>query len=196
MRRSQIGPLLVAIVPCVAVLFVGLACSEAEPTSKQEPSEMPAEPTEMPRALEEWSDYTTETESYRITLRAGPNVTMDVMKMGATMTTVDQGQAVNHHFEVHIFEKGSGAEVKDLVPTVRITDPVTKDSREFAASLHPSGQVPYVTACLLSNHRVKQPHFGDNLYLRDGTYTVTVGVGSDSAVFENVGLTPTTPPGV
>ena len=189
MGRSRIRLLLVPIVPLVAVLFFALVCSEEEPASK-------AEPTEMPRATKEWSDHTTETSSYRITLRAGPTVTMDVMQMGATMTTVDQGQAVNHHLEVHIFDKGSGAEVKDLVPTVRITDPATGDSRELAASLHSSGQVPYVTACLLSNHRVKEPHFGDNLYLRDGTYTLTLGVGNESAVFENVAVTATAPPGV
>ena len=44
-------------------------------------------------------------------------------------------------------------------------------------------------ACLLTNHRASEPHFGDNLYLRDGTYAVSVSVGEEAAVAEGVVVT-------
>ena len=111
---------------------------------------------------------------------------MEVMQMEAAMTMVDQGQPVNHHLEFHVFDKSSGAELKNLVPTVRMTDLGTGDTREFRVDRHSSGEVPYVTACLLSNHRVTEPHFGDNLHLRDGTYTIAIGVGNETTVLENI----------
>ena len=169
MPRARLPLLLVLTV--VLILLGGAACSKAEPM-------------EAPRASTEWADYTTQTASYRIILRTGPMVTMDVMQMGATMTVVDQGQSVNHHIEVHIFDKGSGAEVKSLIPAVRITDQATGASRELAATVHPSGEIPHVTACLLANHRVKEPHFGDNLYLANGKYNVTVSVGNETTTSE------------
>ena len=171
MSRAWRGVLIIAIVALVVILLGGIACSKAEPT-------------EAPGASTEWTDYTTQAESYRIVLRTGPVVAMEVMRMGATMTVVDQGQPVNHHLEVHIFDRSSGAELTDLIPTVMITDRATGDSRELAINAHPSGEIPYVTACLLANHRVREPHFGDNLYLGDGTYTVTVGVGDEATTSE------------
>ncbi len=158
-----------ATVALVVIPLAGLACSESAVT------ETSKNPTE-------WLDYSIQTPSYRIMLKTGPRVSMAVMQMGATMTAVDRGQPVNHHLEVHIFDRSTGSEVKDLLPTVRITDPATGESREFGADVHPAGQTPYVKACLLSNHRASEPHFGDNLYLRDGTYTVTVSVGNEGGV--------------
>jgi len=94
------------------------------------------------------------------------------------MTTVEQGQPVNHHLEVHIFDRRSGVEVKTLVPVVTITNQTTRGSRALAN----------VRACLVANHRETEPHFGDNLYLPEGTYTVTVRVGSETATFRNVAV--------
>ena len=54
------------------------------------------------------------TTSYRIKVRIGLKVTMAM----STMTMVDQGQPVNRHLEVHIFDKQSGANVKSVVPIV------------------------------------------------------------------------------
>ena len=168
-------PLIPPLLLLVAFSIGALACSKAEPA--QSLSVRP-----------EWADYTTQTESFRIMLRVGPTVPMDVMQMGATMTAIDQGRPVNHHLEVHIFDRGSGTEVNELVPTVSITDAATGDSRELVADPHPSGEIPYVKACLLANHRVREPHFGDNLYLRDGSYTFNVGAGNETAVFEGIGV--------
>lgn len=173
MDRLQVRILSLPIVVLVVLLLGGLACSKSEPT-------------ESPKPSTEWTDYTTQTESYQVVLRTGPTVTLEVMMEGATMTTVDGGQMVNHHLEVHIFDKSSGSEIKVVVPTVNITALATGDPKEFAVDLHPSREIPYVKACLLANHRVTEPHFGDNLYLGDGTYTVTVRLGDETAVFENV----------
>jgi hypothetical protein len=169
-------------------LMIAACGGEVESTATAVPPTAVTETAPAPVASTEWTDHATETASYRILLRTGPTATMEVMQMGAIMTAVDQGQAVNHHLEVHIFDKRSGAELKNLVPTVGITEQATGDSRELAADLHPSGELPYVKACLLSNHRVKEPHFGDNLYLRDGTYTVTVSVNGESAVYGTVAV--------
>jgi len=102
------------------------------------------------------------------------------------MTTVDQGQPVNRHLEVHIFNKKSGAEVKAVVPVVRITNQATGTSRGL----------PNVKACLVSGHRETEPHFGDNLYLLDGTYTVAVSVGKEIAIFRSVAVKGTGSPGM
>jgi hypothetical protein len=166
------------MVALAAVLLGLMACGESEPA-------------EAPEISSEWRDYTTETASYRILTRVGPTVSMDVLRMGATMTVVDQGQPVNHHIEVHVFDRNSGAEVKDLVPIVAIKDRSTDESRELGVEAHASGEVPYMRACLLTKHRAKEPHFGDNLYLRDGTYAISVSVGEEAAVSENVVVTAT-----
>ena len=160
------------LVALAAVLLRVMACGEPEPA-------------EAPEISSEWRDYTIETASYRIVTRVGPRVSMEVMRMGATMTTVDGGQPVNHHIEVHVFDKSSGAEVR-VAPAVAITDRATEESRELALDVQASREVPYMRACLLSNHRVSEPHFGDNLYLRDGTYAVSVSVGEETAVSEDV----------
>jgi len=166
------------------IFLVGLACATSEPTATPTATAIPTVTKTLTASIE-WVEHTSETASYRIRLRTGPRVTEEVMMMeaGAAMTAVDRGQPVNRHLEVHVFSKSSGTEVKNLVPTVKITDQATGDSREFAANLHPSSEIPYVTACLLTNHRVREPHFGDNLHLSDGEYSVTVSVGDETAAF-------------
>jgi hypothetical protein len=154
--------LLIIVAPLVILLF-GLACSTSKPTT-------------TPVASAEWVEQTTQTTSYKVKVRTGPMVTMEVMQQGATMTMMDQGQPVNHHLEVYVFDKNTGAEVKKLIPKVTITDQATGTARGL----------PDVQACLLANHRATEPHFGDNLYLSDGKYAVAVNVGNDTAVFENV----------
>ena len=172
--KMRVSPMRVSLlIGPLFILLVGLACTTSEPTATL-------------TASMEWADDTIQTASYRIKLRTGPELTQEMMLMEAegAMTAVDRGQRVNHHLEVHIFDRSSGTEVKNLVPTVIITDRATGDSREFAADLHSSGEIPYVTACLLTNHRVREPHFGDNLYLPDSECTVTVSVGDEKALFE------------
>ena len=125
-----------------------------------------------------------ETASYRVELWTGPALT--VMTAVPVMSRTDQGQPVNRHLELHIFDKSSGAKVTDIIPAIRITDRSTGVSRELAFSLETgvSQGVSFVTACLVSRHREVEPHFGDNLHLRGGDYTLIVGIGDEAAVAE------------
>lgn len=127
-----------------------------------------------PAASEAGVEQTAETASYRIKLRSGPMVTMPTSMTMSAMATADQGQPVNRHLEVHIYDKGTGRELKEVVPTVTMTDQATGAPR----------RLPDVLACMISNHREIEPHFGDNLYLADGKYTVAVAVGDQIASFE------------
>jgi hypothetical protein len=73
-----------------------------------------------------------------------------------------------------------------LIPSVSITDKATGVSRELAESqgIGVFSRVSFVTACLISKHRGVEPHFGDNIYLPNGNYTITVGVGIETATAE------------
>lgn len=119
-----------------------------------------------------FEERTTQTGSFSIKIRMGSKVTMPM----SSMTVTDQGNPVNRHLEVYIFSKSSGAEVKDMVPTVKVTNQATGASRQLAN----------MTACRIAKHRETEPHFGDNIYLPDGTYTITVVVGKETAVFKDL----------
>ena len=99
---------------------------------------------------------------------------------------MDQGQSVNRHLEVHIFDKNTGAKVTDLVPSVRLIYQRTGVSRELADAQETGSSlgVSFVTACLISKHREVEPHFGDNIYLQKGIYTVIIGVAAETAEAE------------
>ena len=102
------------------------------------------------------------------------------------MSSMDRRQTVNRHLEVHIFDKISGDKLTDLVPSVRLTHQETGASRELA-DVQETGTalgVSFVTACLLSKHRAVEPHFGDNIYLQKGTYTVIIGISKETAETE------------
>ncbi len=157
---SSTMQLLLRLSPLVLITF-GLACGVPEATAK----------TMAPVQSVEW---TTQTASYKVKIRIGPTVTMAM----STMTMMELGQPVNRHIEVHIFNKGTGVEVKDVIPTVQIKDQAKGTSRALAN----------VMACRTARHREIEPHFGDNIYLPDGKYIITVGVGKEKAVFENLVL--------
>jgi hypothetical protein len=94
--------------------------------------------------------------------------------MTIAMATTDQGQPVNRHLEVHIHDKNSGAQITDAIPTVSITDKATGTLRT----------VPNVLACMTLKHREIEPHFGDNLYMTDGSYTITVSIRDERTSFD------------
>lgn len=148
----------------VLFLFFVLACSAS--TSK------PASTSVAHRV-----ETASQTSSYVINLAIGPKVTMPASAMTIAMATTDQGHPVNRHLEVHVFNKSSGARITDMIPTVSIADKATGSPRTLAS----------VLACMTLKHREIEPHFGDNLYMTDGGYTVTVSIGDESASF-NVSL--------
>ena len=133
------------------------------------------------------AEQTAKTASYRIQVLTGPLVMeAAMMRMSGIMSTTDQGQPVNRHLEVHIFDISTGAVRKDVVPTVRITDQATGTTRQLA-DVHAAGAAQggaYVMACIISEHRPEDRHFGDNVYLPDGSHTVTVEVDGETAAFD------------
>src|SRR5437762_13578605 len=48
----------------------------------------------------------------------------------APMSMTDQGQPVNHHLEIHIYDKASGAVIKDKLPGITITNQASGASRK------------------------------------------------------------------
>ena len=127
----------------------------------------------------------THTDSYTVELWTGPALT-GMMTAFPIMSAMDQGQPVNRHMEIHLFDKNTGAKLIDITPRVKLTDVETGVSREWAATQESGGSlgVAFVTACLISKHREVEPHFGDNIYLRDGAYAVTIGIEDETAEAE------------
>ena len=128
-----------------------------------------------------------QTASYRIEIWTGPALTMmTMMEAFPIMSIMDRGQPVNRHLEVHIFDRSTGEDVTSLTPVVRITNQATWESRELPGEqeIGISEGVSFVTACRISGHREIQPHFGDNIYLPDGKYTVTVDAAGETASIE------------
>ena len=138
-------------------LLVGSACSTTEPTST---------------TTLQGDEQIIQTTSYRIEIMIGPIEAA----MGSDMSMTDQGQPVDHHLEIHIYDKGSGAAVIGASPTVKITDQGTGASREYTN----------VRECLPPNDHGAGHHYGNNHYLSEGPYTITLGVGTDTAVFQNI----------
>ena len=135
------------------------------------------------------------TDHYRISLEIGPLPTMlmpdqasgasegEVMvgmpgMAMAMMAMTDQGRSVNRHVEVHLYDKGAGAVLSTPMPMITITDQASGTSRE----LH-SVAVMYDVKL-----GPQDLHFGENLYLPAGVYTVTVTVGGEQATFKDITL--------
>jgi hypothetical protein len=144
---------------------------------------------------------TQTTATYRVTLILGPLATMltpdqaKTAKSGEAMVAMmgmptpammmtDQGQPVNHHLELHVYNKTSGAVASDQVPTITITDLAGK-SRTLSS------------ATLLYDVAIGQSdlHFGNNVHLSDGTYTITAQIGTETAVFAGVVVATSAPAG-
>ena len=147
-----------------------VACGGSDATAKKTP--------EVRTPVPGVKVITTETASYQVELWIGPAQTDFPI-----MSSSDQGQPVNAHLEVHIFDRGSGSKLTDIIPSVRLTHLVSGISRELAANRESgaSQRISFVTACLISKHREVEPHFGDNIYLASGTYNTIVSVGDETA---------------
>jgi len=91
-----------------------------------------------------------------------------------TMATTDQGQPANQHIEVHIHDRNTGGKVTEVTPTVRTTNRTSGISRGL----------PDVAACMASEHRDIESHFGDNVCLPNGKYTLAISVGNEGASFD------------
>jgi hypothetical protein len=134
------------------------------------------------------------TASYTIVLGIGPVETMLMpdQAMGATtgevmapmpgmpmptMVMTDHGQPVNHHLEVHITNKATGAVVVDPMPMITITDAMGTSRALDSMAMYGVTE------------GVSDWHFGNSVYLPDGTYTISVQVGNEQTVFTSLMVT-------
>ncbi len=95
-----------------------------------------------------------------------------------TMMPTDQGQPVNHHLEVHIANIATGAVITDRMPTITITD-----------ALGMSRPLDPVMAMYGVTTGISDWHFGNSVYLPDGTYSIRVQVGNEQTVFTSLMVT-------
>jgi hypothetical protein len=104
---------------------------------------------------------------------SGAAMPMSMMQMATT----DNGMPVNHHIEVHIYDRNTGAAIASPVPTIMITDNSTGATRTLTDVM---GMYDIQTG-------TSDLHFGNNVYLQDGDpYTITVTEGPETVTFANV----------
>jgi len=114
------------------------------------------------------------------TSTAAPSSTQTTMMM---TPSTDQGMTANHHVEVHITRNDTGAVVNDVTPVFRITDKAQGESRDL----------PQVMGMYGVEMGPIDFHYGQNVWLPDGTYTVMVMIGPDRAVFRDLMVIVTVP---
>ena len=117
------------------------------------------------------------TAHYRITLDIGPVPTMP--RPGVPMPAVamtDRGQPVNCHIEVAVYDKTTGAHLRDAMSRITITERKTGKSRALQA----------VAAMYDVKDEQGDYHFSDNVHLVDGTYRIVVSAGGEQTVFKKV----------
>jgi hypothetical protein len=140
------------------------------------------------------------TPSYSLVLHIGPAEHMvmpmdamhgqagEVMVNSGTMShdaammaaEMDQGMAANHHIGVHIALGDSSTVVTDVMPSIRITDKSTGVTRDLTALMGLYDSAMGAAAF----------HYGQNMFLADGTYLITVEVSPDeTAQFRDVVVT-------
>jgi len=97
---------------------------------------------------------------------------------GAQATATSMGDAnANHHVEAHIWD-ASGAVVSNIVPTITVMNQATGATWTMDQMMG-MYDIQVGTSDL---------HFGNNIHLDDGTYTISVMIGSETATFSNVAV--------
>src|SRR5438105_2543805 len=95
---------------------------------------------------------------------------------GMLSDQADQGMAVNHRLEVRITQATSGSVVTDVTPSIRVTDRSTGESRDLAQIMG-----------MNTGMGAEDFRYGQNVFLPDGTYWVTVQLGrGETAQFRDV----------
>jgi hypothetical protein len=90
---------------------------------------------------------------------------------GATPLAPDAPSHPNHHLIVHVFDKATGKAV--TTATVTIT---------YASASGPARDLPIVEMQAIGKGP-QSTHYGNNVYLTDGTYTVTVTANGNTTTF-------------
>lgn len=90
---------------------------------------------------------------------------------GAVPVQPDAASHPNHHLIVHVFDTASGKAVTDATVTI-----------SFAQGTGPAQSLPIVEMQAIGKGP-QSTHYGNNLNLPDGTYTVTVTANGNTATF-------------
>jgi len=96
----------------------------------------------------------------------------------STRAAFDGDQLVNRHLELYLANSRSGRVVSDFVPTIQITNQLTGEERILSGvvSMFDEAEGPI------------DWHYGNNLYLPDGRYTITATMDGERAAFTDVVL--------
>jgi hypothetical protein len=95
---------------------------------------------------------------------------------GMMAESMDSGMAVNHHLDIRVTDSSDNP-VMDLTPMIRVTDKVTGESRDL----------PELMGLYGASMGPADFHYGQNVYLPPGTYTIRVLAGpADTAQFRDV----------
>src|SRR5208282_358059 len=92
--------------------------------------------------------------------------------VGGEMVSMTMGMAGVYHLEVHVYNLMSGAVVTDKNVTIQIVNNAT----------HQATNVPIVVMYDMMVG-LSDTHFGNNVNLAPGNYTVTVNVAGETATF-------------
>jgi hypothetical protein len=95
----------------------------------------------------------------------------EVMVSGEKAMTMS-GMEATQHLEVFVKDRKTGAPVSDQMVTIKVTNDATKEDTT----------VPVAAMYGLSGG-VADMHFGNNVTLMPGSYTIVVTVGSEPATF-------------
>lgn len=123
------------------------------------------------------------TATYALTLAIGPSEKMltpeeaKTAKEGEVMVSGEMamemsGMETTQHLEVFVKNQKSGALVSDQPVTIKITNNVTREET-----------VMPVAVMYGLSEGVADTHFGNNVMLMPGNYTIVVAVGSELATF-------------
>jgi hypothetical protein len=139
-------------------------------------------------------EQTQLTPSYQIRLEIGPASPTAVVETAAgtpmvelmlshtrasfsSAATEDQGLPVNRHLEIYLADAQTGRISMEVGPTVQIRNQATGEERVLTS-------VPMYEA----DEGLGDWHYGNNVYLPAGRYTVTAIVDGEWAVFSDVPL--------
>jgi len=133
--------------------------------------------------METGIEQSATTASYALTLEIGPSEKMltleeaktategEVMVSGA-MAMEMSGMETTQHLEVFVKTRKDGAIVSDQPVAIKVTNEATKEETV----------VPVAMMYGLSEGTA-DTHFGNNVMLMPGNYTIAVAVGSEQATF-------------
>jgi hypothetical protein len=94
------------------------------------------------------------------------------------MEVADDGQPVNNQVDVRIYDRVTGDLVLEPVPRITIRNEATGAVRRLCP----------VVAMQDLRLGPRDYHIGNNVYLPDGRYTVSVALGDETAVFPHLAL--------